>query len=146
MDEYDLYEDVYFGKIKESNQSKLIKLQGIYEYINHLNPPTNCYHHVPYRLIAQQTSLFEGKERIDKVFERLKKYGLVREKTKYILKKIELASNWTDDILVNEEKYDLTLDKKYKEALTELVSHLKTYKEQEYDNLSNYIQTLIYET
>ncbi|HSF49479.1 MAG TPA: lysine--tRNA ligase, partial [Nitrososphaeraceae archaeon] len=146
MDEYDLYEDVYFGKIKESNQSKLVKLRGIYEYVNHLNPPTNSYHHVPYRLIAQQTSLFEGKERIDKVFERLKKYGLVRDKTRDILKKIELASNWTDDILVNEDKYDLTLDKKYNEALRELVSYLKTYKEQESDDISNYIQTLIYET
>jgi lysyl-tRNA synthetase class 1 len=146
MDEYDLYEDMYFGKIKESNQSKLVKLQGIYEYINHLNPPTNSYHHIPYRLIAQQTSLFEGEERIDKVFERLKKYGLVREKTRDILKKIELASNWADDILVNEDKYDLTLDKKHKEALIELVFHLRTYKEQEYDNISSHIQTLIYET
>jgi lysyl-tRNA synthetase class 1 len=146
MDEYDLYEDVYFGKIKESNQSKLVKLRGIYEYVNHLNPPTNSYHHVPYRLIAQQTSLFEGKERIDKVFERLKKYGLVRDKTRDILKKIELASNWTDDILVNEDKYDLTLDKRYNEALRELVSYLKAYKEQESDDISNYIQTLIYET
>ena len=146
MDEYDLYEDVYFGKIKESNQSKLVKLRGIYEYINHLNPPTNSYYHIPYRLIVQQTSLFEGKERIDKVFERLKKYGLVHEKTRDILKKIELASNWKDDILVNEDKYDLTLDKKYKQALKELVSHFKAYKEREHDATSNYIQTLIYET
>jgi len=146
MDEYDLYEDVYFGKTKENNQSKLIKLRGIYEYINHLNPPAKSYYHIPYRLIVQQTSLFEGKERIDKVFERLKKYGLIREKTRDILKKIELASNWTDDILVNEDKYDLTLDKNYNQALRELVSHLRAYKEQEYDTMSNYIQTLIYET
>jgi lysyl-tRNA synthetase class 1 len=146
MDEYDLYEDIYFGKIKENNQSKLVKLQGIYEYINHLNPPTNGYNHVPYRLIAQQASLFDGKDRIDKVFERLKKYRLVNEKTNDIIEKIELASNWTDDILVNEDNYDLTLDKKHKEALVELVFNLKTYKDKEYDNLSNDIQTLIYET
>jgi lysyl-tRNA synthetase, class I len=38
------------------------------------------------------------------------------------------------------------LDKKHKEALIELVFHLRTYKEQEYDNISNHIQTLIYET
>ena len=146
MDEYDLYEDIYFGKIKESNQSKLVKLQGIYEYINHLNPPTNSYNHVPYRLIAQQTSLFEGKDRIDKVFERLKKYRLVNQKTNDIIEKIQLASNWTDDILVNEDKYDLTLDIKHKKALIELVFNLKTYNEKEYENLSNDIQTLIYET
>jgi lysyl-tRNA synthetase class 1 len=48
--------------------------------------------------------------------------------------------------LVNEDNYDLTLDKKHKEALVELVFNLKTYKDKEYDNLSNDIQTLIYET
>src|ERR671910_943515 len=67
-------------------------------------------------------------------------------KSNDIIEKIELASNWTDDILVNEDNYDLTLDKKHKEALVELVFNLKTYKDKEYDNLSNDIQTLIYET
>src|SRR3712207_7292968 len=37
MDEYDYYEDVYFGKIKEDNLAKLTKTKGIYEYINKLD-------------------------------------------------------------------------------------------------------------
>jgi lysyl-tRNA synthetase class 1 len=146
MDEYDFYEDIYFDKIKESNQSKLFRIKGIYEYINHLNPPINNYNHIPYRLIAQQTSLFEGNGRIDKVFERLKKYKLVNEKTKDIIEKIHLASNWTDDILIDEEKYDLTLENNQREAILELVSYLDTYKERNPDDSSNDIQTLIYET
>ena len=146
MDEYDLYEDAYFGKLKESNQSKLIKLQGIYEYINHLNPPSNNHNHIPYRLIVQQASLFQGEDRMDKVFGRLKKYKLVNEKTIDIMEKIGLASNWTDDIFVNEDKYDLALDQKQKKALIELVSNLKILKENEHDDISNDIQTIIYET
>lgn len=146
MDEYDFYEDIYFDKIKESNQSKLVRMKGIYEYINHLDPPNNNYNHIPYRLIAQQTSLFEGNERIDKIFERLKKYKLVNEKTKDIIEKIHLASNWADDILIDEEKYDLTLENNYREAIMELVTYLKTYKEKNPDDSSNDIQTIIYET
>ncbi|HJT84293.1 MAG TPA: lysine--tRNA ligase [Nitrososphaeraceae archaeon] len=146
MDEYDFYEDIYFDKIKESNQSKLFRIKGIYEYINHLDPPINNLNHIPYRLIAQQTSLFEGYGRIDKVFERLKKYKLVSEKTKDIIEKIHLASNWTDDILIDEEKYDLTLESNQREAILELVTHLDTYNERNPNDPSSDIQTIIYET
>ena len=38
MDEYDLYEDVYFGKANEDNLAKLTKIKGVYEFINHLKP------------------------------------------------------------------------------------------------------------
>src|SRR3712207_8850570 len=33
------YEDVYFGKVHEDNPAKLMKIKGIYEYINKLHPP-----------------------------------------------------------------------------------------------------------
>ncbi|MCJ7637727.1 MAG: lysine--tRNA ligase, partial [Nitrososphaeraceae archaeon] len=121
MDEYDLYEDLYFGKLKETNQSKMIKLRGIYEYINHLNPPHNKSHHVPYRLLVQQTSLFEGEDRVDKVYERLKKYRLVSEKSNDIIQKIQLAFNWSNDILVNENRQNISLEIDQKKALRELV-------------------------
>jgi len=54
MDEYDYYEDVYFGKINEDNLAKLTKIKGIYEYINKLNPPSHPDTHIPYRFIARQ--------------------------------------------------------------------------------------------
>ena len=41
MDEYDLFEDIFFGKIKEPNDSKRLKINGVYEYINHLRPPAD---------------------------------------------------------------------------------------------------------
>jgi len=70
MDEYDYYEDVYFGNIKEDNQAKLSKIKGIYEYANMLSPPKQPNAHIPYRLIVQQASMFPGEEgagRFDKV-------------------------------------------------------------------------------
>ena len=78
MDEYDLYEDIYFGKVKEPNDSKRIKLIGIYEYINHLDPP-KAYPalHIPYRILIQQADLFKNQSIeaniVSQILERLKK-------------------------------------------------------------------------
>jgi lysyl-tRNA synthetase class 1 len=146
MDEYDLYEDLYFGKLKETNESKLIKVRGIYEYVNHLNSPNKNSNHVPYRLLVQQTSLFEGEDRVDKVYERLKKYRLVSEKSKELIQKIQLAFNWSQDILGNEEFQNILLDIEQKKALMELVSNLRSYQINEDNDVANDIQTLIYET
>ncbi|MGH9999781.1 MAG: lysine--tRNA ligase, partial [Nitrososphaeraceae archaeon] len=146
MDEYDLYEDLYFGKLKETNESKMIKLRGIYEYVNHLNPPKNNSNHIPYRLLVQQTSLFEGKDQIDKVYERLQKYKLISEKSNDIIEKIQLAFNWSNDILANEDSHYISLDREQKKALTELVTTLRSFVNKEDNNMANNIQTLIYET
>ena len=77
VDEYDIYEDVFFGKRKLDNDEKLVKVKGIYEYVNNLNPPISPQIHVPYRIIAQQASLFSGQDRVQKIYDRLVKYGLV---------------------------------------------------------------------
>jgi lysyl-tRNA synthetase class 1 len=148
MDEYDLYEDLYFGKVKETNESKMIKLRGIYEYVNHLNPPKNNSNHIPYRLLVQQTSLFEGKDQIDKVYERLQKYKLISEKSNDIIEKIELAFNWSNDILANEDNHYISLDIEQKKALRDLITTLRSYLIKENSNMANAndIQTLIYET
>ena len=145
MDEYDLYEDLYFGKLKETNESKMIKVKGIYEYVNHLNPPNKNSNHVPYRLLVQQTSLFEGEDRVDKVYERLKKYRLVSEKSKELIQKIQLAFNWSQDVSGNEEFQNIMLDIKQKKALMEFVSNLRSYQIKEDNDVANDIQTLIYE-
>ncbi|HEU5461113.1 MAG TPA: lysine--tRNA ligase [Nitrososphaeraceae archaeon] len=145
MDEYDFYEDLYFGKLKETNQSKMIKLRGIYEYINHLNPPKNNSNHIPYRLLVQQTSLFEGNDKIDKVYQRLQKYRLVSEKTNDIIQKIQLAFNWSNDIMSNVDSHNISLNIEQKKALRELVISLRSYLIKKDNNMANDIQTLIYE-
>src|SRR5919108_2051601 len=82
MDEYDYYEDIYFGKIGEDNVAKLLKIKGIYEYINNLRPPQRPEPHVPYRMLVQQASLFldDDNNRTSKVISRLIKYKMIGEK------------------------------------------------------------------
>ena len=112
MDEYDLFEDVFFAKINEPNDSKRLKMNGVYEYINSLHPPADDSSsvHIPYRILIQQANLFknqivEGSEQVQPpilhtIFERLKKYRLVKEediKKKDLIDKITLAMNWVRD-------------------------------------------------
>ena len=107
MDEYDLFEDIFFGKIIEPNESKRLKIKGVYEYINHLHPPADDSSsiHIPYRILIQQANLFKNQIResdlLQKtIFDRLKKYRLVKEediKKKELIDKITLAINWVGD-------------------------------------------------
>jgi lysyl-tRNA synthetase class 1 len=139
MDEYDFYEDIYFDKIKENNQAKVIKIKGLYEYINHLKPPTQPSIHVPYRMLVQQAALFCNEERIDKVYGRLAKYGIIKQKSNDLKKRIELASNWANDHLFAEEKFEIEMKDNYVKAIKELIQSLKTFVglEQEYDAPKN---------
>jgi lysyl-tRNA synthetase class 1 len=132
MDEYDYYEDVYFGKVTEDNPAKLTKIKGIYEYVNKLHPPQKGDLHIPYRFIAQQASIFppDDGNRDEKVFNRLIKYGMVKgdsiESIKY---KIMLASNWGDDNNAkNDEKYEVQLSDLHIKALQELIEAMRPFK------------------
>lgn len=129
MDEYDLYEDFFFGKLKESNAAKLMKIKGIYEYINHLEPPQQPQPHIPYRLLVQQASLFSrDDDRTSKVFTRLLKYGIVKEKTERILQRIELASNWADDhFTLTGEKADIEVDESQRKAMREILDAIRSF-------------------
>ncbi|HEX2068545.1 MAG TPA: lysine--tRNA ligase [Nitrososphaeraceae archaeon] len=134
MDEYDLYEDIYFDKVKENNQAKLIKLKGLYEYINHLKPPTQPSTHVPYRMLVQQAALFSSEERINKINDRLIKYGMIKHKSKDLKKRIELASNWANDHLLAEEKFEIEIKENHKKAIKELIETLKSFVGSEHES------------
>jgi lysyl-tRNA synthetase, class I len=132
MDDYDYYEDVYFGKKSEDNVAKLTKIKGIYEYINKLNPPKLPEPHVPYRFIAQQASIFppDDDSPEEKIFNRLVKYGMVKEKTKSIMHKIKLASQWGYDnnmAMANDEKFDIHLSDLHRKAVQELIEVIKPF-------------------
>ena len=135
MDEYDQYEDFYFGKLKEPNPAKLTKIKGVYEYINHLAPPQQPQPHIPYRLLVQQASLFSrDNDRASKVFTRLLKYGIVKEKTERILQRIELASNWADDHLtLTTEKADIEVDETQTKAMREILDAIRSFIGSEHD-------------
>lgn len=126
MDEYDLYEDLYFGKVKEDNPAKLTKIKGIYEYINKLDPPKHPSPHALYRFLAQQASIYPaGPDRLEKVFLRLVKYGMAKEKSDVLMRKIQLAANWADDNASGrDEKFDVRLTDVQRKAITELLDVL----------------------
>nr|MBA3750577.1 lysine--tRNA ligase [Nitrosopumilus sp.] len=139
MDEYDLYEDIYFDKIKETNKNKSIKFKGIYEYINNLIPPQKPQIHVPYRILIQQSELFIDLKinSIKKIYERLEKYGLINEENPLLTNKINLAMKWArefrevyDDNVDNDAKNDgginILLEKNQKKAINEVLSQLNT--------------------
>jgi len=132
MDEYDYYEDVYFGKISEANLAKVTKTKGIYEYINKLDPPKQADPHIPYRFLAQQVSIFppDDDNRNEKVFNRLLKYGMVKEKRRVdsVMYKIRLASNWGDDVMPRDEKFELRLSDLDRKAVQELIEAIGSFK------------------
>ncbi len=104
MDEYDLFEDIFYGKISEPNDSKRLKMNGVYEYINHLRPAADDSSsiHIPYRILIQQANLFNNQIQdsellLNAIFDRLKKYRLVKAediKKKDLINKITLATSW----------------------------------------------------
>ena len=159
MDEYDLYEDIYFNKIKEKNINKAKKIKGIYEYVNNLNPSNVLPIHIPYRILIQQSELFIDQKvnnPIEKIYERLKKYGLIKEETTEITKKIHLSMEWAkefkDDDVQDKSKITLQLEDKQKKAIDEILIQLKIIaKDQENSTIlinpeeqSQQIQTLIF--
>jgi lysyl-tRNA synthetase class 1 len=136
MDEYDNIEDVYFGKVQETNPAKLSKTKGLYEYIHKLNPPKHPSPHVAYRIMAQQGSLFPaGEDREEKVLARLVKYGMVKDKNDVIIKKIRLASNWADD-MIQEEKFEVQSTDLQRKAINELIEAIEPFKGMQ-DNQDN---------
>lgn len=159
MDEYDLYEDIYFNKIKEKNINKAKKIKGIYEYVNNLNPSNVLPIHIPYRILIQQSELFMDQKvnnPIEKIYERLKKYGLIRDETTEITKKISLSMEWAkefkEDDGQDKNKITLQLEDKQKKAIDEILIQLKIIaKDQENSTIlinpeeqSQQIQTLIF--
>jgi lysyl-tRNA synthetase, class I len=159
MDEYDLYEDIYFNKIKEKNINKAKKIKGIYEYVNNLNPSNVLPIHIPYRILIQQSELFMDQKvnnPIEKIYERLKKYGLIRDETTEITKKIRLSMEWAkefkDDDILDKNKITLQLEDKQKKAIVETLIQLKIIaRDQENSTIpinpeeqSQQIQTIIF--
>jgi lysyl-tRNA synthetase class 1 len=129
MEEYDLYEDLYFDKLRESNPAKLMKIKGVYEYTNHLKPPEQPQPHVPYKLLVQQASLFSNdNDRTSRIFNRLLKYGIVKEKTENLLYRINLASKWADDMFtVGTEAVEIEMDQSQRKAMAEFLNAIRSF-------------------
>jgi lysyl-tRNA synthetase class 1 len=162
MDEYDLYEDIYFDKVIEKNKNKATRIKGIYEYVNNLHPPNIPSIHIPYRILIQQSELFvdENINSIKKIYERLQKYGLIKEEDAETTDKINLSLNWARDFKEFYDVYDgneenttkMQLEDKQKKAIADVLVQLNLIANEtglsgttlDPDNLNQKVQTVIY--
>lgn len=122
MDEYDWLEDVYFGRV-DVEESKRIKLRGLYEYVHFLKPPKRPKPHVPYRLLAELAYVAPEDELASFVIKRLRKYGMVGEDVEGLEEKIMLARNWAMEVMSRPTAVKLTSQEI--SAIRELIDVLK---------------------
>lgn len=148
MDEYDYYEDIYFGKIKEENPARLAKIKGIYEYINKMEPPKQPAQHASYYFLAQQSSIYpDDPERHDKVFARLVKYNMAKEKSDSLMNRIRLAASWADDNLVSDEKFEVQLSDNQRNAVQQLLTIMGEFAgHQETPDNAKALQSKVFDT
>ncbi len=135
MNEYNELEDIYFGKIKVDNQAKLTKSNGLFEYVNFLNPPKESSIHVNYRLLIELSKIFK-EDRTQRVMKKLLDYGVIKETRPEIETLIALAGNYADEF-DQQDKMEIELDELIKSGLKELILALD--KEEEPEDLQNTI-------
>jgi len=139
MDDYDNLEDIYFGRAKASNLASERKLKGLYEYVNNLKPPSQNINHVPYRLLAQLSSISPSENRLDYVLKKLKSYRLIEEPNQTLEFKIDLAFNWAND-LSSSDSINVEISDEYKNPLLWLKQNLTSEKS------PDEVQNIIFET
>jgi len=138
MNEYNELEDIYFGKTKLDNEAKKIKSQGLYEYVNLLDPPKQSSTHVNYRLLIELAKIFK-ENRTERIMKKLQEYGVIKNPEPEIEKMIDLAGNFADTF-DQKEKAPIEIDEPTKKALKDLTESLKSESEPED------LQNLIYQT
>ncbi|NHJ39013.1 MAG: lysine--tRNA ligase [Asgard group archaeon] len=141
MKELDYLEDIYFGRIKESNPARKRKLSGLYEYCWHLNPPSERSIQVPYSLLVNLISVAPETNRKEFLESRLQEYGYLIEGKNLddISERLKFAENWVADFKQLEDiKIDLT--NKQQSAIKMLIKVLKNVKS------ADDIQSAIFET
>ena len=94
MDDFDDLEEYYFSKRRDPNQLKDARLRGLYEYTMLLNPPTAKRIQVPYRLLAQLSTVAPQGAVEEFVVKRLASYGMVSSATEDLSGRIAWASKW----------------------------------------------------
>jgi lysyl-tRNA synthetase class 1 len=141
MKELDYLEDIYFGRIKETNQARKRKLSGLYEYCWYLKPPTEKSIHVPYSLLVNLISVAPDTNRNEFLETRLQEYGYLREGNTLadIKDRIKYAENWVADFKQLED-IKVKLDKKQKTAIKSLIEAIEKLK------TADEVQSAIFQT
>ena len=94
MDEFDDLEEYYFSKKRDPNQLKDARLRGLYEYTMLLRTPKAKGTHIPYRLLAQLSSVAPEAAVGEFVVKRLATYGMISGANDELNRRIGWASDW----------------------------------------------------
>jgi len=107
MDEYDQLEDLYFGKVKETNKLKESRLKGLYFYSNLSKPSAVPTQHVPYRLLVELAKVAPADNSEEYLEKRLITYRVIREIDDSVRKRISYALNWAKEYSLTETQIEL---------------------------------------
>jgi len=127
MDEYNELENIYFGKIKLDNETKMMRAKGLYEYVNLLKTPKAPMPYVNYRLLVQLCKIFR-ENRNQLVIKKLIDYGTIKESSPEIDDLINLAGRYADDF-DRQTKVEVQIDEITKKSLKELAKVLSSDNE-----------------
>jgi lysyl-tRNA synthetase class 1 len=94
MDDFDDLEEYYFSKRRDPNQLKDARLRGLYEYTMLLIPLKTKGVHIPYRLLAQLSSVAPGSAVEEFVVKRLISYGMISTPSDELRTRIGWAAKW----------------------------------------------------
>jgi lysyl-tRNA synthetase class 1 len=128
MNEFDELEDIYFGEKKVENKKELAKLQGLYEYLWWLKPPSQSSVHVLYNLLVYLAKVAPKESESRYITEKLKEYQFLEEKkglTSNLEERIRYAFNWTQDFGEISER-TIKLGSEERQAIEELMQIMQT--------------------
>jgi lysyl-tRNA synthetase class 1 len=128
MNEFDELEDIYFSEKKIENKKELAKLQGLYEYLWWLKPPSQSSVHVPYNLLVYLAKVAPKESEPQYITEKLKEYHFLEEKkelTSNLEERIRYALNWTQDFREISEG-TIKLGSEERQAIEELMQIMQT--------------------
>jgi lysyl-tRNA synthetase class 1 len=122
MEELDYLEDVYFGRVKESNPNTKRKLTGLYEYCWHLDPPKESSVHVPYSVLVNLVSVAPDSAKEEFLENCLREYRYLKKDQSIddIKDRVKYATNWVEDFKEMDEIV-VKLDTKQKKAIKSLI-------------------------
>ncbi len=123
MDELDNLEDIYFGKAKEENEQKRVRLKGLFEYVYKLSPPQKPSQHVPYRLLVQLAAVAPAEDLVGYIERKLSSYGMLKQADDLLKVKIALARRWAEDFS-KLEREKVILSEVEAKCVSELASFL----------------------
>ena len=129
MAEYNELEDTYFGKNRVENPDRLVRLKGLYEYVNLLEPPAQPGTHINYRLLVELCKIFK-EDRTKRVTKKLLDYGVIKSPGPGVDMLIGMAGRFADEF-DRQDRTEMELDPGFRGALRVLAGALGSEEEPE---------------